>query len=81
MIGFQIIMLYLCGVGKPRLSLLMTVFIMDSRDIPVPMGPHVNHFIEDIRVASWYQDKEVKNESRINEANTSKDLIPEISAN
>jgi hypothetical protein len=59
----------------------MTVFIMDSRDTHVPIGAHVNHFIEDFQVASWYQNKEVKNESWINEANTSKDLIPEISAN
>jgi hypothetical protein len=34
-------MFYLCGVGKPRLSLLMTVFVVDSRDILVPIGFHV----------------------------------------
>jgi hypothetical protein len=41
-------MFYLCGVGKPRLSLLMTVFIMDSRDILVPIGFHVIDLLEDL---------------------------------
>jgi hypothetical protein len=31
----------LCGVGKPRLSVLITVFNMDSRDILVPIGFHL----------------------------------------
>lgn len=39
--------LYACGVGKPRLSLLITVFIMDSRDILVPIGFYVIDFIKD----------------------------------
>jgi hypothetical protein len=34
-------MFYLCGVGKPRLSLLTMVFIAGGRDIPVPTGLHV----------------------------------------
>ncbi len=42
-------MFYLCGVGKPRLTLLMTIFMMDSRDIPVPIGFDVTDFIEDFQ--------------------------------
>jgi hypothetical protein len=41
-------MFYLCGVGKPRLSLLMTVFIMDSRDILAPIGFHDIDLLEDL---------------------------------
>jgi hypothetical protein len=34
-------MFYLYGIGKPRLSLSIAVFIMDSRDILVPTSfPH-----------------------------------------
>jgi hypothetical protein len=41
-------MFHPCGVGKPRLSLLMTVFIMDSRDILVPMGFHFINLMDDL---------------------------------
>jgi len=34
------------GVGKPRLSLLTTLFVINSRDILVPIGFHVIDFIE-----------------------------------
>jgi hypothetical protein len=35
---FPVAAFCLCRVGKPRLSLLVTVFLVDSRDIPVPIG-------------------------------------------
>jgi hypothetical protein len=48
--GFRLLMLYPCGVGKPRLSLSMTVFIMDSGDIPVTRALRVIDFIKDFQL-------------------------------
>jgi hypothetical protein len=38
--GFPFLIFYVCGVGKPRLSVLMTEFIIDSRDIHSAISPH-----------------------------------------
>jgi hypothetical protein len=49
---FPFVMSYPCGVGKPRLSLLMTVFIMDSRDILVRIELDSVNFMEDFQEIS-----------------------------
>jgi hypothetical protein len=47
------VMFYPCGVGKPSLSLLMRVFIVDSKVTLLPIDFHLIDYMEDFQILSW----------------------------
>ena len=49
-VRFPFLMFSPCGVGKPRLSLLMMVFVMDSQDILTPIDFDSVNLMEDSQV-------------------------------